>query len=57
MILKSLSEFHIKESFVFFSLNSPIILPLCDIANLFECMAMFYLVKELFTTVEKQYIG
>ena len=25
----------------------PIIPPLCDIANLFECMAMFYFVKRL----------
>ena len=28
-------------------LNFPIIRPLCDIANLFECMAMFYFVKRL----------
>lgn len=28
-------------------LNFPIIRPLCDIANLFECMAMFYFVKGL----------
>ena len=25
----------------------PIIFPLCNIANLFECMAMFYFVKRL----------
>ena len=29
------------------STNLPIILPLCDIANLFECVAMFYFVKML----------
>ena len=28
-------------------LNLPIIFPLRDIANLFECMAMFYFVKRL----------
>ena len=27
--------------------NFPIIFPLCDIANLFECVAMFYFVKRL----------
>jgi len=29
------------------SLNFPVILTLCHIANLFECMAMSYFVKEL----------
>ena len=28
-------------------LDFPIILTLCDIANLFECMAMFYFIKRL----------
>ena len=30
-----------------YTLYFPIILPLCDIANLFECVAMFYFVKRL----------
>ena len=29
------------------SLNLPIIRPLCDIANLIECVAMFYFIKGL----------
>ena len=29
------------------SLNFPVILTLCHIANLFECMAMFYFIKRL----------
>ena len=35
---------HRKSSF---SLNLPVILTFCHIANLFECMAMFYFVKWL----------
>ena len=36
-----------RDSCILSSLNLPIIFPLRDIANLFECMAMFYFVKRL----------